>query len=116
MKKKLIVIISLSLIILSGCASKKNDVLKDMATPYKEPEIQLGKNDDQKLLLRKDINAFQALQSNDGIVYQDIVSFDVYTRPTRLNYDGYFVVIPEGWQKLYVDSSGIYLNYIPIKK
>ncbi|BAI81639.1 hypothetical protein DEFDS_P011 (plasmid) [Deferribacter desulfuricans SSM1] len=111
-----LILITILIVSIFGCASKKQDILKQVSTPYKETKFTLNPDDRYKILINKDINAIIALKDSDGLVYKDITYFDVYTRPMRINYDdGYFIVIPEGWQKLYVDTTGIYLNYIPIK-
>ena len=69
--------------------------------------------------MNSDISARSAIKGDDGLLYKDITRFDVYTRPMRINfgtddYDPYFILIPESWVTLYVDDSGVYLNYIPI--
>jgi hypothetical protein len=76
-------------------------------------------NDNYKVLINNDISAITAIKGEDNFLYKDMTYFDVYTRPVMINFndnefDNYFVTIPESWVRLYVNDSGVYLNYIPI--
>lgn len=76
-------------------------------------------NDSYKVLINNDISAITAIKGEDNFLYKDMTYFDVYTRPIMINFndnefDDYFVTIPESWVRLYVNDSGVYLNYIPI--
>ena len=78
-------------------------------------------NDNYKVLINNDVAAITAIRGEDSFLYKDMTYFDVYTRPVMINFndnefDDYFVTIPESWIRLYVNDSGVYLNYIPISE
>lgn len=110
-------LLALATILSAGCASKsKQDVLNTVKTYNNADKIALERQKYQEIILNSDISAREGLVGDDGIVYKNLTSFDIYTRPLRIDYtDDYFIVIPEHWQKLYVKDNGIYLNYIPIE-
>jgi hypothetical protein len=92
---------------------------KIQTSEYRDQGYEAIDQDKYKIILNSDLSARSAIKGNDGLIYKDLTAFDIYTRPMRINfgsddYDPYFLIIPESWVTLYIDDSGIYLNYIPI--
>lgn len=123
---KKFILLFISVMVFSSCATNgpliktsKSQIEGLKTDAFREQGYKHINQDKYKIIMNSDISARSAIKGDDGLLYKDITRFDVYTRPMRINfgtddYDPYFILIPESWVTLYVDDSGVYLNYIPI--